>query len=198
MKGLIKRSLVLVALTAAITVSYANEVSHTKTDNRSNSTNITFKNVKQGSVLQIKDKNGLILYKEAIKSEGNYSKQFDLTALPDGAYYFELNKEIEIIEIPFMVSKGVVTFNKESKKTIFKPVAYYSDGKVYISKMSFDAETMDVSIYYENNQRVLKDNNIGKRGNTLGKIYDFTGSEKGTYTVIINSNGREFVNKVKI
>ena len=184
------------ALVAGAAFSYANEVSREL--KKENVTVMAFENVKKGSVLQIKDKNGLILYKETIKAQGNYSKEFDLTALPNGAYYFELDKEVEIIEIPFKVVEGEVTFDKDSKKTIFKPVVYYNDGKMFISKMSFDAETMDIAIYYENDQPVLKDKNIGKTGNVIGKIYDFKGSEYGTYTVVIKNNGREFVNKVKI
>ncbi|NNC70875.1 MAG: hypothetical protein HKN90_08655 [Flavobacteriaceae bacterium] len=198
MKGLIKKVLVMVALIAAVTVSYANEISHNESKNEKNTTNLTLANVKSGAILKIIDKNGFILYKEVIEKEGTYSKEFDLTELPNGNYFFELNKEVEIIEIPFSVSNGVVKFDKHSKKTIFKPVVYYNDGKVFISKMSFDAETMDVSIYYEDDTKVLKDAKIAKKGNVLGKIYDFTGSEKGTYTLIITNNGREFVNQVKI
>ena len=198
MKGLIKKTVVMAAMIAAIAVSYANEVSHNESKNEMKTTNLTFANVKSGAILKIIDKNGFILYKEVIEKEGSYSKEFDLTELPNGNYYFELNKEVEIIEIPFSVSKGIVKFDKQSKKIIYKPVVYFNDSKVFISKMSFDAETMDVSIYYEGDNKVLKDKNIGKKGNVLGKIYDFTGSEKGTYTVIINNNGREFVNRVKI
>ena len=197
MKGLIKKSVLVAALFAALTLSYGSEASGSSNE-KSKTTNLTLKDVKSGSILQIKDANGLILYKESIKQNGNYSKQFDLTELPNGNYYFELNKEVEIIEIPFVVTEGEVTFNKQSKKTIYKPVVYFNDGKMYISKLTFDAETMDISIYYEDNDRVIKDKNIGKKGNVLGKIYDFTGSEKGTYTVIIKNNGREFVKTVQI
>ncbi len=197
MKGLIQKSLLAAALVATLTVSYGSEVSNSL-KKEGKTTNLTLENVKTGSILQIKDINGLILYKETIKKEGHYSKEFDLTALPNGNYYFELNKEVEIVEIPFSVADGQVTFDKQSKKTIYKPVVYYHDGKMTISKMSFDAETMDISIYYEGYDKVLSDKNIGKKGNVLGKMYDFTGSKKGTYTIIIKNNGRKFINNVKI
>lgn len=196
MKGLIKKGFLLVALVAAITVSYANEVSHDP--NEDAKTRLTLENVESGAVLQIKDVNGLILYKEAIKQNGDYSKEFDLTELPNGDYYFELNKSVEIIEIPFTVSEKAVTFDKDSKKKIFKPLVYVNNGKMHISKLSFEDEAMDVTIYYENSDKVLYDKNMDRKGATLGKMYDFEGSEKGTYTVVVKSSGREFVNTVKI
>ena len=43
------------------------------------------------STLSIVDMQGLALYKEAIEQNGFYSKGFDLTTLPKGDYFFELN-----------------------------------------------------------------------------------------------------------
>ena len=112
MKTAIRKSLVLVALLVAVTVSYGNEISGNTNNGKGVRTNMTFKNVKKGSVLYIKDMNGLVLYKEAIKVNGHYSKGFDLTSLPDGDYYFEMNKEVVMNVIPFKVMSSVVTFDK--------------------------------------------------------------------------------------
>ncbi len=196
MKRLIKKGFLLVALLAAITVSYANQVLHNPSEDAK--TRLTFKNVNSGAVLKIIDINGLILYKEAIKESGNYSEEFDLTGLPNGNYYFQLNKSVEIIEIPFTVSDKIVTFDKESKKKIFKPLVYVNKNKMHVSKLSFEEESMEITIYYQNSDKVLYDNNMDRKGTILGKMYDFKGSEKGIYTIVIETGGREFVNTVKI
>lgn len=196
MKTAIRKSLVLVVLLATM-VSYGNEISGNTNDGKSVKTSVTFKNVRKGSVLSIKDNNGLTLYKEFIKINGDYAKRFDLTALPDGDYYFELNKDVQIEVIPFKVDSTIVTFDKASKTRIFKPVVWLKNKKVYVSRMAFAEESIEVEILFESNERVLIEK-IKKKGELLGKIYDFSTSEKGTYTIITKSNGRRFVNYVQI
>ncbi len=196
MKGLIKKSMFVIALVVAIGMSYANEVS--PNNNTGNLTRLTFENVKVGEVVQIKDMNGLILYKEAVEKAGFYSKDFDLTSLPDGDYLFELNKIVEIVEIPFEVSKSEVVFKKELQKSIFKPMVYVKDGKMHVTKLAFKDEAMEVIIYYENTERVLTDMISERKDAALGKVYDFKGSDKGQYIVIVKTEGRRFVNQVNI
>lgn len=196
MKGLIKKSMLVIAMTMAIGMSYANEVSHN--NNTGTLTRLTFKNVKVGEVVKIKDMNGLVLYKESVEKAGLYSKDFDLTTLPDGDYLFELNKIVEIVEIPFNVSNSEVEFKKELKKSIFKPMVYVKDGRMHVTKLALNDETMEVIIYYENSERVLTDKVTEKKDSALGKVYDFAGSEKGQYIVVVKSEGRRFVNQVKI
>jgi len=196
MKNVINFFLVLVVMFATM-VSFANELAGFTNDKTKSVTNVTFKNVKQGSYLTIKDSNQLILYKELIEKEGHYSRGFDLTSLPDGDYYFELNKEVQIKIIPFKVSLKEVTFDKDSETTIFKPIVYVKNNKVYVSKLSFENEVLDVKITTENNELVLSEK-IDKVNDCLGKIYDFSKTKKGTYFIITKSAGRRFVKKIKI
>ena len=199
MKTAIRKSLVLVALLVAVTVSYGNEISGNTNDGKSERTSVTFKNVKKGSVLSIKDTNGLVLYKEAIRENGNYSKGFDLTSLPDGDYYFEMNKEIVINVIPFSVKASIVTFDKTTEKKYFKPRVNIIGQRVYISKSSFDSnDEIEVRIYSEKDDLAYAGKITEKKGNTLGKIYDFSTSEKGVYTIVLKTNGRRFVENIQI
>ena len=199
MKTAIRKSLVLVALLVAVTVSYGNEISGNTNNGKSVKTNVSFKNVKFGSILSIKDNNGLVLYKEAIKESGNYSKGFDLTTLPNGDYYFEMNKEIDISVIPFNVKASIVTFDKTAEKKYFKPRVHVINKKMFISKRSFDSnEEIEVRIYSEKDDLAYAGKITEKKGNTLGKIYDFSTSEKGIYTIVIKTNGRRFVENIQI
>jgi len=197
MKTAIRKSLVLVALFLATTLSYGNEISSNTNNRKDETTNVTFKNVTKGSVVLIKDNNGLILYKELIKKNGTYTKGFDLTALPNGDYYFELNKDVEIIEIPLKVEESVVTFDKTGEVKFFKPVVWLNKDRVFISKFSIEDEILEIEILSDSNERILLEK-VKRKGNILGKIYDFSTSEKGTYTIIVKSNGRRFVNHVQI
>jgi len=198
MKTAIKKSLVLVALLAAVTVSYGNEISGNMNNGKGITTNVTFDNVKKGSILSIKDMNGLVLYKETIKKDGQYAKGFDLTSLPNGNYYFELNKDVEINVVPFKVDASVVTFDKAANERIFKPVAFKSkDNKVYVSKLSLEDEHLEVKILSEDNT-VLYIETIEKNGIILGKVYDFSKSRSGNYTIVMKTKERRFVENIQI
>ena len=197
MKTAIKKSLVLVALFTAVTVSYGNEISGNTNKGKGITTNVTFNNVKKGSILSINDANGLTLYQESIKEDGEYAKGFDLTSLPNGNYYFELNKDVEIEVVPFTVTASLVTFDKMAEARIFKPVVYVKNKKVYISKMSLENEFLEIQILSESSE-VLYAENIEKEGITFGKIYDFSTSEKGTYIIVMKTKERRFVKNIQI
>ena len=197
MKTAIKKSLVLVALFLVTTVSYGNEIFDNTNNGKSVLTNLTLRNVKKGSTLSIKDMNGLILYKEKIKESGKYTKGFDLTSLPDGNYYFEMNKDVEIRVIPFKVASSVVTFDKTAETKIFKPVVFVNRKKVHISKNSLENEVLRVKIFSENSELVYSGSIVINK-DTFGKIYDFSTSLKGQYTIVTTTKGRTFVEKIKI
>ena len=196
MKKNAKKILVLVVMFATM-ISYANEFPYLIKEKTKKITHLTLEDVKEGSLLLIKDSNGLILYKELIERSGEYSKGFDLTTLPDANYYFELNNEVQIRTIPFKVATNIVTFYKEQESTFFKPVVYVKNDKVYVSKMSFEDEVLELKILTDTNELVHSEK-IRKNNNILGKIYDFSTSEKGTYTVITKINGKRFVKNIKI
>ena len=199
MKTVIRKSLVLVTLLIAVTVSYGNEISGNMNKGKIVSTNVTFKDVKKGSILSIKDMNGLVLYKESIKLTGDYIKGFDLTSLPDGVYYFEMDTKMEIKKIPFKVITSVVILDKASETRVFKPVVFVNNTKkhVHVSKLAINNEVLNIEILAENGDVVYAEK-IEKEGDVLGKIYDFSTSDKGVYTIVMKTEGIRFIKNLKI
>ena len=195
MKKLIKTSLVIVVMFATM-VSYANEIPLLIKERTKNVTNVTFENVKQGSLLIIKDSNELILYKEFVKKPGTYSKGFDLTALPDGEYYFELDKQVVIIVRPFKVKAKSVEFIKDEQYKIFKPVVYVRGDYAYISRMSLVKEPIQINVYDEEDSLIYSEKI--EEAKSLKRIYNFSKSEEGNYTIVFKSEGRTFKNSIKI
>jgi len=195
MKNLIKRSLVIVVMFATM-VGNANEVTNLTKEKIKKVTNVTFENVKQGSTLIIKDDNGLILFKELIEKSGEYTKGFDLTALPDGSYYFELDKETQIKIMPFEVTNNDVVFHKNEEYIINKPVVFSKNKYIFISKLSLKQEPLTIEIYFENDNFVFSE--VIKDKLNLERIYDFSTSEKGSYKIILRSEGRSFIENIQI
>ena len=166
-------------------------------DKESKITEVTLANVKQGSQLRIKDVMGIVHYKESIVKDGDYSKGFDLTSLPDGEYFFELESEMEIVIIPFRVQSNQVAFNKKDKSTIFKPVVRLKGSLVYVSRVSFAAEPIEYKVYFaENSDLVLTEK--FENDSHVKKVYDFSGAQKGDYVFVFLSNGRKYTRTIKI
>ena len=192
MKNVIKNSkkgILLVTMFATI-LSFANDVSFFKIKNDAKRTSLTLNHVKQGNLLSIKDNNGVILYKELIQETGIYTKGFDLTELPNGDYFFELDKDLEIKTIPFTVEFNNVIFNKEKEVVIFKPYVEQKKGLLLITKLALNLEPLSINIFSETNtglKPVYQENIKGEK--LIERVYKLN---KGKFLIVFNSNGRTF------
>ncbi|MFV9549587.1 hypothetical protein [Algibacter sp. PT7-4] len=195
MKNVIKHSKkgILMVTMLATLLSFANDASLFNVKNDAKRTSLTLYNVKQGNLLSVKDINGVILFKELIQESGTYNKGFDLTALPNGAYIFELEKDLEINTIPFTVKANVVLFEKEKEKTIFKPMVVVKNNLVYLTKLALNGEPLKVEIYFNNsaeNELVFKEKIENVK--SIERIYKLEGLDLGKYKIVFHSNGRKF------
>ena len=199
MKNLIKKSIVLVVLFTTL-LGNANEISSLRNLNDEKTTMLTLQNVKQGNQLFIKDVFGLVLYKEAIQNSGEFVKGFDLTSLPDGDYYFELDRDLEIKTIPFKISLNKVEFNKEKETTIYKPYIKIKDNYIYVSKLSLNKQPLEVNIYYDYNDyssyELIHSDSIENTMN-IQRVYKLSGNEKGNYKLVLKTEGRSFIENLK-
>ena len=187
----------MVALFATV-ISFAKEVSFNIV-NEAGRTSLAILNVKQGNLLSIKDNNGVILYKETIERSGTYTKGFDLTSLPDGAYFFELDKDVEIRTIPFTVKSNIVEFNKEETVVSFKPVLRIKDNRLLITKLALGLEPLKIKLYYETTNYgssssfdLIHSEEI-KGTKTIERAYKLDKNATGHYKIVFISEGREFV-----
>ncbi|MFI1744847.1 hypothetical protein [Thalassobellus sediminis] len=188
MKNVIKKSILLVTVFTTM-LSIANEIPNS-IKNTYKETALTINNVSQGDLLTIKDYNGIVLYKELIKFSGTYKKGFDLTALPSGDYFFEVDKDMEINTIPFTVSSNSVVFNKEEETSIFKPYLRQKGDLVLISKLAPNLEPLNVSIYSElNGSSELVYTQKVEGLQAIDLAYRL---KKGNFKIVFNSNGKEF------
>jgi hypothetical protein len=178
------------AFILASLIGYANEDKKTTNNKAKKTVKLVFNNVKKGQILSIRDEQGFELYNNKIKNSGNYSKIFDFSALKDGIYSAELNKDFKIITKKVIVKNGLVTFLNNKNETEFKPVIRTKNNLLYISKLAFNPESIKVTIYYKETaifSETLKDKKYLKR------IYKLSENEIGKYTVIIDTKDRYFV-----
>ena len=200
MKRAVKTSAVFVVMLFTI-ICYSTEISSLPKRGDAKKTMLTLNNVKQGQELFIKNDYGIILYKELIEKDGDYAKGFDLTELPDGHYFFELNKDFQIQILPFKVILNEVDFIKAEEKTIFKPVVRSKQNKIFVSKLSL-FNPLEVEIYYEDENNAkgysLIHSETIENEKIVNRIYSLSKKEKGNYKLVFKSEGRVFTEKVTL
>lgn len=194
MKKLTKRSLLLSGLMLSM-MTFANGNIENSKERESKVTNISFDNVKRGSMLSIKDIKGIVLYNESIAKAGDYSKGFDLTALPNGDYFFELDAEFDIVIIPFNVVSNQVVFKKDEKLKIFKPNIRIKDNMVFVSRFSFEKSPIECNIYFADNNDLVRSERFNEETYST-KVYDFSNAPKGEYIFVFESEGRKFIKSI--
>ena len=190
-----KKVLLMVALFATV-IGYANDNTFFIRKGEANKTLLSL-DVKEGNLFTIKDENGIILYKESIQQTGIYTKGFDLTSLPDGSYFFELDKDMEVTSIPFKVISNEVSFNKELSKTTFKPLTVVKEGRILVSQLSLDEKPLKIEIYIEGGSyteayKMIYSETI-KNTKNIERIYEISGFVEGKYKIVYKTDGRKFV-----
>ncbi|MGI9533177.1 hypothetical protein [Lutimonas sp.] len=196
MKNLAKKSVVAIGLMMSLSI-FANEKEVTLKEKENNVTKVRFENVMKGSTLTIIDQYGMVLYNEAIQASGLYSKGFDLTTLPDGDYFFELNSDYKIVVVPFNVKTNVVVFDKESEESIYKPVIRTKDDMVYVSRPAVEKTSLKYKIFYASNDELVEAENFDEM-EEVKKVYDFSNAERGKYVFVFESKGRVYSKTIKI
>ena len=192
MKTIIRKT-VLVALMFGTLSSYATGT--TLVDMMETEAKVELASVKKGQHLYIKNSEGKVLYKKAVETNSTIENAFDYTSLNNGYYTLEVNKDFEIEVIPFTVVAGKTTFYNKEEKTIFKPVVRTNENKLLVSKLEFEAEPLQVTIYYEG--RVIFKDTV-KGGNVLQRVYKLRKDIKGDYKVIMKANDRIFTNEFSL
>lgn len=189
----IKKNLI-VALMFGTLIGYANRTTNNNVVEKK-TVKVEFKSVRKGQTLTIKNERGVTVYKHEVENSGTFSKLFDLSGLENGMYKAELNKDFEIEIKNFKVENGLVTFFDTKSKKEFKPVIRKEGSLLYVSKLDFYENKLNVVIYYDDEiilSETLKSENILKR------IYKLSEDKQGDYTVVISSNNRLFTKNFTI
>ena len=193
MKTIKKIVLVVVFMLGTLT-NYANSLENYSTELDAKKVRIIFKNVKKGHLLTVKNQAGNVLHSEKIERKGILKKVFDFSYLSNGKYIVELNKDFEIIIKSFEVKEGLVFYNKNAEKVIFKPVIKNDKNYLLISKLNLDNEPVEVTLYYENTviyTEILKGSEI------LERVYKFDERVAGNYKAVITNNNRTYIKDFK-
>lgn len=190
-----KKVFIMVAMMATI-VGYANDGYFFINKKDAKKTVLTLSDVKVGNLFTIRDTNDLILYEETIQKPGVYMKGFNLTALPDGIYFFELDKDMEVKSIPFSIEQGKVAYSYTSFETVFKPTTVIKNNVIYISKLSLNEAPLKVEIYKDEGAykpyKLIHSETLTTSSKNLKRAYKIKDETVGNYKIIYKTEGKEF------
>jgi hypothetical protein len=194
MKTIIKKYLVVVLMFGAF-INYATEKNNAINTIDGKKVKVEFTAVRKGQVLSIKNANNIVMYSDVIEMAGNYARTFDLTGLENGKYTTELEKDFETIIKPFLVENGLITYTPEENKTIFKPVIRTQDNLLLISKISLENQPVKITLYYMD---AVIYTETSKDTKVLNRALRLLKNKKGTYTVAINADNKNYRKNFKI
>lgn len=143
----------------------------------------------------IKNTTGKIIYEKLGNIHSSNIEDIDFSYLKNGYYTLEIDKDFQIEIKPFTIISGKAIFHHEAKKTVFKPVIRFTKNKILISKLNFEAYSMKVDIYYED-ELILSDDIEGE--NLIEKIYSLQKEKKGSYKVITTVNDRKYTKEFSL
>ena len=120
-----------------------------------------------------------------------------------------MKKQIKILVIIAVIFTGVFSYGnslilkneikkgtpKEENK-ISKPYVRSEENRIYITSLSLDKSPLKVEIYYESSETPFDDKifseTIENKIN-IQRIYRLDKTKKGTYTIILTTKGKSFV-----
>jgi len=190
----LKKVSLMVALFATV-LAYAADGKF-RIKNSTERTELTLENVKVGDLFLIKSERGVILYKETIEQMGLYRKGFDFTKLPDGKYFFELEKDVEIVTIPFTVKNNLFSYDKALATSLFKPITSVKGDQVFINKLSLNNESLSIKVFFETGVYVkdyqLIHSELIKNTKEIKRVYKIKNFNKGKYKIVYRTEDRTF------
>lgn len=186
------RTTVMVALMLGTLTSYAGT---TLVEKNGTEVKVAFKKMKKGQRFYIKNSEGKVLHEKVAKNSNTLDKVFNYNSLENGYYTLEINSDFQIEVIPFTVVGGNTTFYNKEEKVIFKPVVRTKNDNLLVSKIDFNAEPLDVTIYFEGDV-IFRDTVKGR--NVLQRVYKLRKEIKGNYKVVMKANDRIYTNEFSL
>jgi len=150
----------------------------------------------ESAIISIKDLNGISFYSEKVKkSQKEYIRTFDLTALPNGTYVVEIEGDVKVVAYDIFVAEDKISSTIGDKKITFKPLVYVRNNRVFVTKFNPELAPLNITIFNSKDEVVYAETLEAK--DMLGRIYDFSNS-KGDYKIAMSNNEETYYQTVSV
>lgn len=134
------------------------------------------------------------MYSDKISNVDTYVKKFDLSPLPLGDYFLRVENSMREVVYSISVEKNDISILGEKEN--LKPIYRKEDGKVYISLLNLDRETVKVSVVDSQN-RVLFSESFEEES-IIEKAFNFSNAIEDDYTLVINDGESIYYESVSV
>ncbi|NRS90511.1 hypothetical protein HNQ02_003455 [Flavobacterium sp. 7E] len=184
MKKILKFSLVLVALLAALNVSaLENEFSLDVKKGQGKTVNFALYEANK-VVLSIYDLDHKLIHKENVISTGSINRTYDLKALPEGTYFLFAESDAKIAKYEISVVGETAVLAAKPVTEVYKPVLINKEGVVCFSISNASKAPVSVEIYNESEDLVYSSSFVDKQN--IQQYYDIKSLPFENYTFIMS------------
>ena len=95
-----------------------------------------------------------------------------------------------------VLKNEIKTVTPKEENKVSKPFVRSEENRIYITSLSLDKSPLKVEIYYESSETSFDDKIFSETIENkidIQRIYRLDKSKKGTYTIILTTKGKSFV-----
>lgn len=194
MKKILKFSLVLVALLAAVNVSaLENEFSLDVKKGQGKTVNFALYEANK-VVLSIYDLDNKLIHKENVISTGSINRTYDLKALPEGTYFLLAESDTKIAKYEISVKGETAVLATKPVAEVYKPVLINKGGVVYFSISNESKAPVNIKIYDESEDLVYSSSFVDKQN--IQQSFDIKKLPFENYTFIMSYDNDKVFEKI--
>jgi len=187
------RTIAAVAMLIATTTTMANDLK-LAADGSSKSLVFEWDAQLVDTSIKIEDINGDIIYSDNISNVDAYVKKFDLTPLPQGAYFLRVENSMKEVVYSINVTKNDVSIVSEEEN--LKPIYRKDDGKVYMSLLNLDKDDVKITVF-DSEGRVLFTESFEEES-IIEKTFNFENALEDNYTLVVNDGESIYYESVSV
>ncbi|MEO1257982.1 MAG: T9SS type A sorting domain-containing protein [Bacteroidota bacterium] len=146
--------------------------------------------------IRIKDMGGVTLLNESYRNVTSLSKKINMTNLPIGTYFVEVEDRIKIQAFIIRMTSSGLTVTHQPEKDYFKPLFIQKGKYVDMCMLLLPEKYATVSIFSSNGKMLLQD--VVHDEASLEKRFNVSNMERGTYYFVVTTAGKTITRAVTI
>ncbi|MCW5517396.1 hypothetical protein [Muriicola sp. Z0-33] len=133
--------------------------------------------------IKLIDDNDNVIFKDKV-SLGNYAKRFNLSALPNGRYYFSTENAIKLYVYTLSVNESELILVDKSEKA--KPVFRKKGDRLFLNLLNLDENKVDIKVIDSSDRVVFKETIEDE--SIIEKAFNFEKAYEDRYMVVVKDN----------
>lgn len=186
----IVRSIAMVAIMFASATNMANEP---KLRAETTSKSLVLELDAQSTKTSVKflDSEGEVIYFDTNPDSETYIKKFDLSTLPEGTYFIEIENDLK--ELVYTINIDTENIGIGEKHESLKPVFRKQGDKVLLNLLNLNKENVEIKILDAENRVVFNEQVSNEI--IIQKAFNFSGAKNESYSIVVkDANGTYYEN----